>query len=137
MAKEGTELERVPLARDASYERQYSSQPSVAQIEVLDEEARPSTIGKNMPAINWGDKKVSPSDLEVCHFYPQTAVHERIISMEQPIESMLPAQDPAPYILQPCTSRNGRHIKMHWSHLNVTYISLQGVACSGELGRRP
>ncbi|CAK0740588.1 hypothetical protein CVIRNUC_001261 [Coccomyxa viridis] len=64
MAKEGTELERVPLARDASYERQYSSQPSVAQIEVLDEEARPSTIGKNMPAINWGDKKVSPSDLE-------------------------------------------------------------------------
>ena len=67
MAKEGTELERVPLARDAPYERQCSSQPSVAQIEVLDEEARPSTIGKNMPAINWGDKKVSPSDLEVCH----------------------------------------------------------------------
>ena len=67
MAKEGTELERVPLARDASYEGQYSSQPSVAQIEVLDEESRPSTIGKNVPAINWGDKKVSPSDLEVCH----------------------------------------------------------------------
>ena len=67
MANEGTELARVPLARDASYERQYSSHPSVAQIEVLDEDTRPSAIGKNLPAINWGDKKVSPSDLEVRH----------------------------------------------------------------------
>ena len=66
MAKEGTELERVPLARDASYEGKDSSQPSVAEIEVLGEDSRPSTSGKNVPAINWGDKKVSPSDLEVC-----------------------------------------------------------------------
>ena len=65
MAEEGTELERVPLARDASYDGKHSSQPSIAQIEVLDEESRPSTSGKNVPAINWGDKKVSPSDLEV------------------------------------------------------------------------
>ena len=67
MAKEGTELERVPLAKEASYEGNYSCQPSIAQIEVLDEDSRPSTSGKNVPAINWGDKKVSPSDLEVCY----------------------------------------------------------------------
>lgn len=65
MAEEGTELEKVPLAKSTSKSNDDSHLSSIPEIVVLDEDARPSTSGKSVPAINWGDKKVSPNDLEV------------------------------------------------------------------------
>ena len=121
MAKEGTELERVPLARDASYERQYSSQPSVAQIEVLDEDSRPSTAGKNVPAINWGDKKVSPSDLEVCHSDKRLLFMSDSYLWRSPLKACCHPRTPPIYTvalhLQKRQASQGALL-----HLNATYI---------------
>ena len=70
MAEEGTELEKVPLAKGTSKSDDNSHQSSIPEIVVLDEDSRPSTSGKSVPAINWGDKKVSPNDLEVRIYSP-------------------------------------------------------------------
>ena len=65
MTEEGTELEKVPLSKSTTKSEHDSHQSGVPEIVVLDEDSRPSTSGKSVPAINWGDKKVSPDDLEV------------------------------------------------------------------------
>lgn len=65
MSEEGTELERVPLAQRESKSDTQTPESDTPRIVVLDEDSRPSTSGKSVPAINWGDKKVSPNDLEV------------------------------------------------------------------------
>ena len=70
MAEEGTELERVPLAKGTAKSDDHSHQSSIPEIVVLDEDSRPSTSGKSVPAVNWGDKKVSPNDLEVRLYGP-------------------------------------------------------------------
>ncbi len=65
MTEEGTELERVPLAQQQPKSNTQAPGSDIPRIVVLDEDSRPSTSGKSIPAINWGDKKVSPNDLEV------------------------------------------------------------------------
>ena len=65
MSEEGTKLERVPLAQWETKSDTQALESDIPQISVLDEDSRPSTSGKSVPAINWGDKKVSPNDLEV------------------------------------------------------------------------
>ncbi len=65
MTEEGTELEKVPLSKGTTKSEHDSHQSSLPEIVVLDEDSRPSTSGKSVPAINWGDRKVSPDDLEV------------------------------------------------------------------------
>ena len=64
MVEEGTELEKAPLSKGTKSDHD-THQSSLPEIVVLDEDSRPSTSGKSVPAINWGDRKVSPDDLEV------------------------------------------------------------------------
>ncbi|CAL5223676.1 g6226 [Coccomyxa viridis] len=64
MTEEATELEKVPLSKGTTKSEHDSHQSSLPEIVVLDEDSRPSTSGKSVPAINWGDRKVSPDDLE-------------------------------------------------------------------------
>ena len=64
MVEEGTELEKVPLSKGTKSDHD-THQSSLPEIVVLDEDSRPSTSGKSVQAINWGDRKVSPDDLEV------------------------------------------------------------------------
>ena len=65
MTEEGTELEKVPLSKTFAKSDDAAHRSSMPEIVVLDEDSRPSTSGKSVPAINWGNKKVSPNDLEV------------------------------------------------------------------------
>lgn len=74
MAEDGTELEKVPLAEGTSSSDPQILQSGIPQIVMLDEDSRPSTSGKSVPAINWGDRKVSPNDLEVMSCMAQSYV---------------------------------------------------------------
>jgi hypothetical protein len=66
--EEGTQQEREPLQLAAEPTRgKDSSVPKLEEVTVLKEDdgSRPSTSGRGAPTINWGEKRMSPQDLEV------------------------------------------------------------------------
>ena len=72
MGEKGEVHERVPL-QSAVVETSPDSQPeaSLQEVKVADEaDSRPSTSDRSMPTINWGEKRMSPHDLEVSSLFP-------------------------------------------------------------------
>lgn len=65
MAEEGTELERRPL--QALQQLEEGTRGTCMQSTALEDDvgSRPSTSGRTVPTINWGEKLMSPVDLEV------------------------------------------------------------------------